>query len=105
MRTYRAVAWKELHELRWLWYAGVSVVVVLPLLQEVFSAIFNPWSNGMVMSMTLTLGVALAILVACSTACRDLHEGVPRCAHLPSGQHASITRRRPADWLQRPFAR
>jgi len=76
VRAYLAVAWKELHELRWLWYAGVSVMVVLPLLQETFAAIHRPFATGLVEQVTLSLGAALAIFVASSTACRDLRDAV-----------------------------
>ncbi|MFA9480020.1 hypothetical protein ACERK3_17215 [Phycisphaerales bacterium AB-hyl4] len=76
MRIYLALAWKELHELRWFWYAGMALMVVLPLTAELYEVFGFAGRARLLVNVTLALGAAFAVFTAVAATCRDLGAGV-----------------------------
>ena len=72
MKPMVSLLWKELHELRWFWYAGMALMVLLPLTAELYEVFGFPGTAQLLVTITLGLGAALAVLVAVATVCRDL---------------------------------
>lgn len=75
-RIMYALLWKELHELRWFWYAGMSVMVALPLIGELYFMFDFPGNAQVLVNVTLSLGAAFAVFTAVAATCRDLNDGM-----------------------------